>query len=175
MKHTALITLVIILSMCSCSSDKANKDGLYYANDFESIQGWGGDTSRLSSSAAHSGKYSTFTSQANQYSQVFKILMKDISRQPVTKLEFTVWCYADALPVKAVIVTQIKDSTPEPLFYSAIPLDEYIVEQREWVKVKQQVFFDPKAISPGNEFGFYIYNPGNTAVYADDFTLEFGR
>ena len=168
-----LIGTVIIVA--GCSSNNIKQSGLVYFNDFESIKGWGGDMSRLTDYKAHSGHYSSFVDSINPYSYTFKLLFKDISPDKIKGVNYSVWCYADAIPVKGTIVVSAGTNSGSPIFWNGNNLDNYITEAGQWVKIKAHVDIDPKAVTPGNEFGFYLTNSSKAAVFADDFTLEFTK
>ena len=165
-----LPTIAILVILSSCGSDK--KDPLIINNDFESIKGWG-DLSGLVEGTAHSGNYSLITDAEHNYSKTFKVKFKNISGKKLKGAAFTAWCYADAIPVKGNIVMSIKNDSVDNVLYNGTDLENFINEEKQWVKVTGKIDFSAHVSDPKNEFGFYIWNTGKNKILADDITIRF--
>lgn len=168
-KYLFVGTLITIISF-GCSSDK--KDPLLFNNDFESAKGWY-DVSGIYDQEAHSGLNSIYTDANNIYSKTFKIKFKNISAKPLKGVAFSIWCYAESLPINGKVVASVKNDSIESIMYNSTELENFINEEKKWVKVSGKIDFALHVSDPENEFGFYVWNTGKNKILADDVTIRF--
>jgi hypothetical protein len=165
-----LFFFISITILYGCGSDK--KDPLVFRNDFESVKGWY-DAAGISGMRGHSDMYSLYTDSSRVYSQTFKIKFKDVSGKRIKGVTYTLWCYADALPIKGSVVTSVKNDKDEQLVYNGNDLENFINDAGEWSKVSGKIDFKAHESDPENELGFYIWNTGKNKIFADDVTIRF--
>lgn len=159
-----------LMILYGCGSDK--KEPLVFSNDFESIKGWY-DVSGISGMRGHSGVYSLFTDTNHIYSQTFKIKFKNVSGKRIKGVAYTVWCYAEALPIQGSVVTSVKNDSVEQVIYNGNDLENFINDAGEWCKVSAKIDFKAHESDPENELGFYIWNTGKNKIFADDVVIRF--
>lgn len=168
-KHLLIFSFGVLI-FYGCNSDK--KEPLVFSNDFESVRGWH-DLSGVTNMGGHSGTYSLITDSNQIYSKTFKIKFRDISGKRIKGVEYTVWCYADALPVKGSVVASVRNDSVEQVMYNGNGFENFISEEKQWTKVSAKIDFAPHASDPENEFGFYIWNTGKNKILADDVVIRF--
>ena len=100
MRKIRLIYMILFSAFMFTGCNSGTADVVVFENNFEGHKGWCG-VENLSEGTAHSGRFSTAASSASPYGAIFRIKYKDISKTPVSYLRFSVWCYAEDLPVDA--------------------------------------------------------------------------
>ncbi len=163
--------LFLILFCCGCTS--GSRDVVVFDNGFEAQKGWC-EMNNVYEGKGHTGRFSSFTNSDYQYGTTFRIKIKDISDKPVTYLRFSVWCYADAIPVTGRIIMSIDKDTVKNVFWNTWELSNTIKEKQKWTEIDGELSLKTNdANVPENTLIFYVWSNDKTNVLADDFHLEF--
>ena len=125
---------------------------------------------------AHSGRFAAATGPNQVYSRTFSIRFKEISKSPVNILRFSVWCYAEHLPVEGQLIASVRNGSIENIIWNGWNLRDYLSKEKKWFEVTGEFSLSVNGANhPDNEFVFYLWNYGKSTILADDFYFEFSE
>ncbi|MBK5285769.1 MAG: glycosyltransferase family 39 protein [Bacteroidia bacterium] len=145
-------------------------------NDFEeNYSHWSSRQIFDAGSSAHSGKHVSVTNDTVQFSEEFSIPVDSVSdgKWPLLA-KIVLWKYTiETDYFKAVVVLSIEDAdNHDLLFYRPLKLNpQYEDATDAWRKVTFEVKL-PSDIPRSKIIKVYVFNPGNTKLYIDDFSIE---
>ena len=169
-----IIYLVPLILFAGCG-ESADSGLVIFENNFEGQKGWCA-MDHLYEGQGHSGRFSTGASVESEYSSIFRMKFKEISKSGVTWLRFSVWCYAEELPTDALLVLSVDSDTTLKIIWRSWELRKFINSKEKWTQVDGEINLQEKgANKPENTFVFYLYNKGRKKVLADDFHFEFTK
>ena len=168
----SLIYALLVLMICGCG-DPASKGVIVFDNNFEGQKGWC-SMDHVFEGKGHSGRFSTIASVNSEYSSIFRIPFKDISKSPVNILRFSVWCYVDELPTDAMLVLAVDNDSTQKTIWRSWELRNFIKKKEEWTQVDGEINLQQNhANDSTNVFVFYLYSKSVKKTLADDFHFEF--
>jgi hypothetical protein len=170
-------TLIIGATACSKNDKKeASLASLVAKNDFEAVEGWGVSSNSLTTTKAHSGRYSIKVDPEVEYSIGYRNTLLRVSDIRIKKLHVHGWVQVSSFKAKAVIVVQITDPAKngEQVYWQALDVRNEVKTINHWTQVDQD--FDlPDTVSANQELSVYMWRtaPDDT-TYLDDLEITKG-
>ena len=154
---------------CSHNEDKF-KNNLYYANNFESIDGWCGNP-LIFRCSAHSGKYACRIDKDHVYSMGFEGSIKEISGKGLKKINVNAWIKVENSGAWAKVVVEARNAQDSIISWNAVITKDFNMKTGEWFPVSGS--FDlPDSILDG-KIKVYIFNQTPDVLFADDLGILF--
>jgi hypothetical protein len=167
-----IFVIIILITACNTDHPDTSDPDIFY-NNFDVLPGYE-NMQGIKKGAAHSGRFSMIADTSNRYSKIFRLKFKDISDKKYRAVQYSVWCYAESAPMKGNVVASVNNEAQETVVWNGTPLENSIIDPKTWVEIEGEVDLSQKdANNAQNEFVFYVWNTGNSIVYADDVTLHF--
>lgn len=174
-KKPAILAYSLLLFLMSGCSKNSGSKVVTFINDFEGQKGWC-NMENIYEGKGHSGRFCNVTSSTSPYGSIFRIKFKDIDKEPLTYLRFSVWCYAESLPTAGRLVLSVDSDTSQSVIWHGWPLVDFITDNKKWVEVTGELDLTEKgANNPENTFVFYLWNNEKDAIFGDDFYFEFSK
>jgi len=176
MKKWLGIMLTVSLASCGGESTTATPANQVCSNNFDSVDGWMGDTPTpwLTKEKAHSGTYSISVRPGVDYSLGYGNILGKMSATRPEKLKLTGWVFVPSAQASAQLVVEIKDpakTTDNGLLWQGIDLKKEVKKFNEWQQV-EKVITIPANANATSVFKMYLWrSDSNLPVYLDDLTL----
>ncbi|MBF9143083.1 hypothetical protein [Hymenobacter properus] len=179
MKNTYYSFLALVLAACGHATSE-KPAGYMAGNDFESVAGWtnGCDVPpSLTTSKAHSGRYSVKVGPAAEYSLGYSSVASKLSTTRFSKLKIKAWVNVPNDKSAATLVVEVDPATTapdqKPLLWKGLELAKTAGGYNKWVEVEQTVDM-PATITPESQLKVYMWrgaNAGAEDIYLDDIEL----
>lgn len=169
--------IALAASLTACGGEKTEHPaGQITSNDFESLDGWVGDTPApsLTKEKAHSGAYSVSVRPGLDYGLSYNNFLGKMSPNRLGKIKVTAWVYLPSAQAAAKLVTEIKDptrATDNQLLWQGLDLAKAVKKYNEWQQVTQEITLPAKAAAT-SRFQVYLWRADSgQPVYLDDVTI----
>ena len=171
-----LLYLALALGMVACGDKSEVPANQLAGNDFESMDGWLGDTGMgsLTKDKAHSGRYAIKVDAKNEYSIGYGNMLGKLSASKLKKVKIRAWVNLPDANSKAVLVTQIANPTDpsKPLMWDGFKLTDKVKTYNKWVEVEREIAL-PENVTYADKLGVYLWRASTSAVtYLDDLSIE---
>ncbi|GEM_PF-902046 len=167
-----IIYVVIIFVLgCSGKGEDKFKNPLYFANDFESYDGWC-ENHQIIKGNAHSGKYSCKIDSANIFSRGFVSKLNQISSTSIKQVDVSAWIKLEKPSAWAKCAVEIRSSKDSIIFWEAGNSNDFLQSSGEWIPVKFN-FKLPPFLDPEGVIKVYFMNQKNYGLFIDDLEIIF--
>jgi len=161
---------IVILFISSCSEDKKQ---ITFSSSVDGAYGWVNGTNTLVSVPSHSGNSCSKIDSLNPYSFGFVYSIKDISKNKLTKADFSAWVKVENIKNEISLVASIwSDKKNSQLQWVGINVSEQIKTINKWTLVKGEIIF-PKDLPDDAVIKFYVWSPKGDVAYIDDLEISF--
>jgi len=136
MKSYLSFIVIVILFISSCSDD--NK--ITFSSSADGAYGWVNGTNTIVSVPSHSGNSCSKTDSLNHYSFGFIYSIKDISKNKLTKADFSAWVKVENINNGISLVASIwSDKKNSQLQWVSFNVPEQVKTKNEWTKVNGKI------------------------------------
>ncbi|QKG53972.1 carbohydrate binding domain-containing protein [Hymenobacter sp. BRD67] len=171
------LALLLLASLASCGDSTSTPANSLASNNFESVDGWMGDTPQpsLTKEKAHSGAYSVSVRPGIDYSLGYNNTLGRMSTSRPEKIKISGWVYLPSPQASAQLVTEIKDPTlptNNVLLWNGIDLKKEVKKFNEWQQV-ERVITIPATAKATSTLKVYLWRADDSQpVYLDDLSLS---
>jgi len=166
MKLYLSFLFIVVLFVSSCSNDEK-------VTFNSSIEGWTLGYNSIYTGDGHSGKLCSKTDSLNPYSFGFVYPIKDISKNKLTKADFSAWVKVENIKNEISLVASIwSDKKNSQLQWVGINVSEQIKTINKWTLVKGEIIFS-KDLPDDAVIKFYVWSPKADVAFIDDFEIIF--
>ena len=159
---------VITLFVSSCSNDEK----VTFNCSIDDNQGWTLGYNSIYTGDGHSGNLCSKIDSNNPYSFGFVYSIKDISKNKLTKADFSAWVKVENIKNEISLVASIwSDKKNSQLQWVGINVSEQIKTINNWTFVKGEIIF-PKDLPDDAVIKFYVWSPKGDVAFIDDLTIE---
>lgn len=170
--------ILLTASLVACGGEKVEKSANQItSNDFESMEGWLGDTPSpsLTKEKAHSGAYSVLVRPGLDYGLGYRNILGKMSPSRPEKISISAWVFLPNAQAAAKLVTEITDparAANNQLLWQGIDLDKEVKKYNEWQHVEQVITL-PATATATSRFQVYLWRAASgEPVYLDDLTIS---
>ena len=171
-----MVGSALVVAAASCSGGtKATPENLIAKNDYESIDGWCEHSVSLSTTKAHSGRFSSKVDREIEYGIGYRNTLLKVSNSKLSKLHVHGFGLVTGNKAKAVLVVQITDpATGAQIFWQALDLKGEIKTLNHWTEFDKD-FVLPATITSAQELRVYMWRTSpDDATYLDDLEITKG-
>jgi len=160
---------VITLFVSSCSNDEK----VTFNCSIDDNQGWTLGYNSIYTGDGHSGNLCSKIDSNNPYSFGFVYPIKDISKNKLTKADFSAWVKVENIKNEISLVASIwSDKKNSQLQWVGINVSEQIKTINKWTLVKGEIIF-PKDLPDDAVIKFYVWSPKGDVAFIDDLEISF--
>lgn len=163
----------MVLLVASCADNA--KSELEFFNDFENVRGWGGSDNNIHTvvkAIGKSGSYVSKTGTVDRFGYIFKIKLADVSQRKLKTVKSSIWVSAPVIEDKALFVVSI-DSAGKNVHWSGQKLIDFVKVPDQWAEVMTSVDISQYNLNEDYTIGIYVWNTGNSPLFADDHRVKF--
>ncbi|MBD2766889.1 carbohydrate binding domain-containing protein [Hymenobacter sp. BT664] len=169
-----LLLLGMMASSCNKSDSTEKAINLLASNDFESLEGWVGETpyKSLTKERAHSGQFSIRVGPDVEYSNGYSNELSKLSLIKLNKIRVQGWVYLLPGSSPATLVIEVMNPGEEKhLLWEGVELAKATQERNHWAKIEKVITLPPD-IKPTNRLRVYLWSAGSqTPAYIDDLQI----
>lgn len=173
-KYFKLFNFILILSLSftSCKDPKtADEKRFSFKNDFEGIDGWYAPNGIIRADS-HSGSFSGFANYPQEYGPTFRKKIKDLSKKPLKRIEYSCWIKVNESQCNPEIVLNIMGRDNSFLFFKSYQAKSFNNKKNEWFEVKGVEEISPEVSSnPDAEVAFFLWNKSSLQAFIDDMEI----
>ncbi|GEM_PF-3030871 len=174
MKYFRLFNAILILSLgfTSCKDPKTVDEKRFsFKNDFEGIDGWYAPNGIIRADS-HSGSFAGFANFPQEYGPTFRKRIKDLSKKPLKRIEYSCWIKLNESKCNPEIVLNIMGKDNAFLFFKSYPVKDFPNEKGEWFEIKGSELIAPEASSSNDaEVAFFLWNKSSLQAFIDDIEI----
>lgn len=173
-----LLSASLLAGVASCKSESSESipANRLASNDFEAVEGWGVNSSSITTAKAHSGRYSVKVDKESEFSVGYRNTLLRMSNTKISKLHVHGWALMTGAKAKAVIVVQISEpgKPGPPTYWQALDIKGELKTLNHWTEIEKN--FDlPANLAPNQEIQVYMWRTSpDDATYLDDLELTKG-
>ena len=166
MKLYLSFLFIVVLFVLSCSNDEKITFN-------SSIEGWTQGYNSIYTGDGHSGKLCSKIDSLNPYSFGFVYSIKDISKNKLTKADFSAWVKVENIKNEISLVASIwSDKKNSQLQWVGFNVPEQVKIKNEWTKVNGKIEI-PANLPDDAIIKFYVWSPKADVAFIDDFEIIF--
>jgi hypothetical protein len=131
-------------------------------------------SNKLSTEAAHSGKYSMKLAGSDDYSESVVKHFSEIASDTVRFISTSIWLYPkEDNPVVALVVS-IEKPDGSSIAWNGKSTEKMALKKNEWHKINFRADLRQTKTSPDDVIKIYVWNKKSITVYADDLEIVYG-
>ena len=161
---------IVILFISSCTEDKKQ---ITFSSSVDGAYGWVNGTNTLVSVPSHSGNSCSKIDSLNPYSFGFVYSIKDISKNKLTKADFSAWVKVENIKNEISLVASIwSDKKNSQLQWVGFKVPEQVKTKNEWTLVNGKIEI-PANLPDDAVIKFYVWSPKGDVAFIDDLEISF--
>lgn len=174
MKHVVYSLLLFALAACGGNKNDVPANQLA-SNDFESVEGWTGDSSpaSLTKDKSHSGRYAVRVGPGVDFSMGYANVLNLVSAVRFQKIKVHAWVWIPDRNATASLVTQVTNPADgnKAIMWQGMDLVAKAKKFSKWVEIEQEYTLPETATANSKLYCYMWRGSSPSSVYLDDLQI----